>query len=833
MDDELVTLNNKTVEKGFYAIPEILVTRYSVNEKQNYEYRPLVLIISAIEYQFFGPNPAISHFINLVLYILTGVLLFHLLRRIFINYHWILPLTATSLFLIHPIHTEVIASIKNRDEIICFLFVLLSARSFFIYFTEKKNLHLLWGGLFMTLASFTKISGLPYALIIPLFLYFATNIKPKIAFGALFPYLIFCSGLIILILISLIFQNEDFQRNPYFFENPFYQPGYSKMEKFIMAFYSIGYYIKLMFVPYPLIAYYGYSHVTIHGLDLPTILSMIIIFGGVAVCLWKIKTKHPLILGFLMFIISISMFSNFPKPAPGIIAERFAYQASLGFCIMLAWTLLYILKIDIKSSSMKIKIPAKLAGTGAVIALVSFLVVLPRNSEWYSQKTLYHADVKKARKSAKLNSLLASHYSKQLEGYRMQKTPLTAEEIQIVKMYTDSAIHIFRAALKIYPDYIAVNNNLGTIYFTYKNNIDSAGYYFKRALKLDSTYVQAYFNMGSFYENKFTARNELRKFLKSQYKTDSIQGNKSKNGKLHTLPVMKSIEQSILLTIQFRTNVASVLNNFFTTANNNPNAPKQLQQQLANGVENFNSLLPVKETGNVNADTLSKLIVLSMNYTIQTKQLNKVVPRVDSIINANYFSRFAHAIKKEALQSGIAEDEFMHHIYAYSDLLNKEADEMLMGCFEAFGNCLKYDSSYYNAFNKLNTLYSQNNYQQRRIDLNKKYMQLGRFKTSEILINLIFANVELNNVSQALKYLKELENNIILMANRELKAASIFETAGNTGLQARLINNANQRKSSFFEVCQYMYKKFLEKNDNENAARVRDIGEKYKTQTGQ
>ena len=76
MDDELVTLDHKIVSKGFSGIPEIFTSRYVQNDQQSYEYRPIVQVTFAIEHQFTGGNPHFSHFINIVLYALTGVLLF-------------------------------------------------------------------------------------------------------------------------------------------------------------------------------------------------------------------------------------------------------------------------------------------------------------------------------------------------------------------------------------------------------------------------------------------------------------------------------------------------------------------------------------------------------------------------------------------------------------------------------------------------------------------------------------------------------------------------------------------------------------------------------------
>jgi hypothetical protein len=70
--------------------------------------------------------PFVSHFVNLLLYILLCYLVFKSLQIIFEKYEndkWYLsiPFIATLLFALHPIHTEAVTNIKGRDEILSML----------------------------------------------------------------------------------------------------------------------------------------------------------------------------------------------------------------------------------------------------------------------------------------------------------------------------------------------------------------------------------------------------------------------------------------------------------------------------------------------------------------------------------------------------------------------------------------------------------------------------------------------------------------------------------------------------------------------------------------
>src|SRR5690606_6970095 len=86
LDDTLVTKNHRLTSKGVSAIPEIFSSPYyQDNMGYAYEYRPVVLASFAIEHELFGENPQASHFINVLLYAITGILLFILLTQLFVG----------------------------------------------------------------------------------------------------------------------------------------------------------------------------------------------------------------------------------------------------------------------------------------------------------------------------------------------------------------------------------------------------------------------------------------------------------------------------------------------------------------------------------------------------------------------------------------------------------------------------------------------------------------------------------------------------------------------------------------------------------------------------
>jgi len=157
LDDPIVITDHPQVRKGFWGIGTILQEdsfehffRAAGRERPFLtRYRPLSLVTFALEAEFFGlPDAAsvtpgvrdpaagtdaapsgpwqakVSRGINILLFGLTIGLILLVLRRI-TNSESIAWLTAM-LFAVHPIHTEVVANIKGRDEILSLLFVLLT-----------------------------------------------------------------------------------------------------------------------------------------------------------------------------------------------------------------------------------------------------------------------------------------------------------------------------------------------------------------------------------------------------------------------------------------------------------------------------------------------------------------------------------------------------------------------------------------------------------------------------------------------------------------------------------------------------------------------------------
>ncbi len=169
-DDTLVTQNQPlTSSASLSSIHRIFSgTYYQDVSGHAFGYRPIVLLSFALEHSLFSENPFISHSINVLLYCLSGFLFFKLLHNFVGSDKAMVAFLASLIFVVHPVHSEVVASIKNRDEILAFLFVMLSGLSALKYL-EKKSIYLvLFSALFFLVGMLSKKSIFPLVIVFPI-----------------------------------------------------------------------------------------------------------------------------------------------------------------------------------------------------------------------------------------------------------------------------------------------------------------------------------------------------------------------------------------------------------------------------------------------------------------------------------------------------------------------------------------------------------------------------------------------------------------------------------------------------------------------------------------
>lgn len=486
LDDHLVIEENALVQQGFSGIPEILTAPYAQEEGLSYGYRPIVKLSYAIEYGVFGENPGINHLFSVLFFALAMVVLFLVLKRIFHGSNPLFPLIIVLLYAANPLHTEIVASLKNRDEVFMLLFAFLALYQAFKFTDSGKYIRLVYTGLFFLLSLLSKNTAFPFLFIIPLTLHYFTDNKKKVF--AVSGVLVFIFMLIFI--LPKIFLPEDirpvlFYENPLFFED-------SLNIRIGTAANILLFYLRLIVFPHPLLCYYGYNTIPLLGITSPlAILSIILHLFLLFVAIKGWKKRTLLSYGIFVYLIGIVLYSNIIAPAPGIVADRFTIVALLGFSILTAAFLFYITKTSRDSVSLPRKKSRLIIGLVLLLLIPYGIKTFTRNKDWRTYLSLYTNDIEHLENSVKMNMLYAQalttrlYYNNQI-GINLRDNERYIELIQ--KHYTQ--------ALALYPDNYEVLNNFGTFYSYNLNQYEQAIPWFEKAITLNSDKPEAYFNLG-------------------------------------------------------------------------------------------------------------------------------------------------------------------------------------------------------------------------------------------------------------------------------------------------------------------------------------------------
>ncbi len=496
VDDNYVT-NNQQVQKGFRAIPEIFSTHYVIQQgnmgSTSADYRPMAKATFAVEHQFWGTKPGVSHGINILLYWALSVMLFFILKRLLRNYNILFPFMITVLFMAHPVHTEVVASLKNRDEILAFICGLGSLRLILKYVDQHQSRFLFFAILLFFIGYLCKTAITPFLALFPLVLYFFTDLSLK------------KSGLILLALLAAIlialFGPRLFlppvQHTNHFIENPLYfEKGF--WIRIGTGFLTLLFYLRILLYPYPLLYYYGYNMIPVTSLaSFWALLSLLIHAVLFLYAIWKLKGKNILSFAILWYLAGIAMYSNIVVPAVGIVGERFVFNASLGFCIAVVWFIFKIFKTDPKSLTIEMDSRLKILAVLVLLVIPYTVLSVSRNRDWRNLFDLYRTDVKSLGNSAKANIDYAGFL---MNTVYQDENFLRTGAVNQFKYQT--IITHYRRALTVYPKDYQTFNDLGTVYLFMGKNYDSAVYFLSRAIALDSTMQPAWVNLGMAYRDQ-------------------------------------------------------------------------------------------------------------------------------------------------------------------------------------------------------------------------------------------------------------------------------------------------------------------------------------------
>jgi len=493
LDDLMVCKGNSFTQKGLAGIRDIFAwdsfTGFWGKEKHlvaGGRYRPFSLAAFAIEKSLTGEfNPMLSHLINILLYALTGILVFIILKNLIRppnGQPWYLgfPFLAAMLFIAHPVHTEVVANIKGRDEILALLFSLFTLQLTLLYLEKRKTGLLVLANLSFFCGLLSKENAIMFVIIVPLTIYFFKKVPLKKNLTLAIP--LFITALIFVFIRFLVLGQIVSTEIPReLLNNPFLEA--TAGQKFGTILYTLGLYIKLLFFPHPLTHDYYPYHIPLVAFNDPRAIIPALLYAGLlAYAFYHFRSKSPVIYGILFYTLTLVIVSNLLFPVGTFMNERFIYMPSLGFVIVIT----YLIATKLPSLS---KNGAMVRRTVLTVFIAAFLLcsvkTFTRNKVWKDDFTLFSTDVKVSENSIKCNTSAGGDYLKKATG--------ETDSIQKLEDYKFSWIYLSKA-VRLAPNSINALILYGNIQAMYHKDYKAAiGQYFK-VLSLDPEDKTSYNN---------------------------------------------------------------------------------------------------------------------------------------------------------------------------------------------------------------------------------------------------------------------------------------------------------------------------------------------------
>jgi|GEM_PF-5908387 len=465
-------------------LKEIWSNRYNAaleGELNTYGFRPIAASSFVIEQWLIGrQSSSTSHGINLLLYALSGLILFIFLRQVLPHSPTLWPLLAMLLFLTHPLHAEVFNSLKNREELLGFMFSLGAINGWL----NALKLGKIWRGIgfflvFGTLAvlskeSYLSILGLGWLLVFLSLRYeefktvFWEKCWPKrsgmlAAIPKAVSLIPITVGILILGLAMPAWNlpEGDSGKAP-FAENPFaytdsrqwYPQVISTLIWYLTQFLAPG--KMLFYYGYDMVEVYGWTHPLLYTATLLLLLLMTLLFYAIYKRKWR---ALPLIAAW--FAVVYAPLSNVFFTITGTVAERLFFAPSAALSAGLAGLVLSLPK----------KYNMKIIGMALALCYVTFLSFKThsRSADWKDRITLFEADAPYLNQSVRANVMLGNTYAKQISE-RAQN----GEQIAMSDLALQKAQSYLMQALSVDSSYDEALFSLGRLELLYLNEPESA-----------------------------------------------------------------------------------------------------------------------------------------------------------------------------------------------------------------------------------------------------------------------------------------------------------------------------------------------------------------------
>jgi tetratricopeptide (TPR) repeat protein len=452
----------------------------------DYLYRPLTVWSLALN----GTSPVGLHLVNVILNAAVCCALYGFLRRISLS---VWPsFAAALLFAAHPIHTEAVAQIVNRSDLLATLFGLL-----FLSLHVRRG-PLAAGAVCFLLALWSKESAI---VLLPLAVWTDAcfpNARRRWWWGGYAVSALVGLGWFGMRAAALGSSPEGvpFVDNPLVFA--------STTTRILTAGAIQLDYLRLLLWPVGLSADYSFDQIpAATSWTEPGFLGFATVLLAAAVTAWLVRRSHRIVAYAIVgYAVAFSLTGNFLLPIGTIMGERLAYLPSV----------FAILAVAYGAWLLRERFGHAVTAALCVVLLLLGGLTFARNRTWADRETFSRTLVDSAPESAKSYYTLAvvQHDSGALE----EALESCERAISIHSRYAEAwsrmgmihgqrgdyaaAAEVYGMATSIFPGYVEAHYGLAHSYQMIDQLVMAAESY-RTALSLDPGLVQAYTNLGSIY----------------------------------------------------------------------------------------------------------------------------------------------------------------------------------------------------------------------------------------------------------------------------------------------------------------------------------------------
>ncbi|MEI6435871.1 MAG: tetratricopeptide repeat protein, partial [Bacteroidota bacterium] len=337
---------------------------------ENYmgNYHPLAMLSLSIDYQINQLNPFVFHLTNILIHLINSILVLVVLKRLTGKLQ--IAVIAALIFGVHSLHVESVAWISERKDVLYTCFYLLSLYSYVRYIPKRDRK---WFGLsllFFILSCLSK--GQAVTLAVTLFLV-------DILMGRKWTQLKILIEKVPFLILAFIFGVVAFHAQ--LGADATIMANFPIQQRVAFASYGLVMYILKLFYPFALSVYYPYPILGNVG-EVPFIYWFCIVPAIVFIILLLLSWKRskPLFFGMSFFFLNIVLLLQLLPVGRAIMADRYAYIPSIGYCFLVGFYL---------TDRRYIKLEKVAWGIAAVYTVVLMFLTYQQSKAWLNSETLW------------------------------------------------------------------------------------------------------------------------------------------------------------------------------------------------------------------------------------------------------------------------------------------------------------------------------------------------------------------------------------------------------------------------------------------------------------